>query len=147
MTRTTAGLSVGPDAVPRCWWAGGGGELYARYHDDEWGVPVADDRRLFEKVSLEGFDVATALGFSVAVANPCHEAWRWTKVKRKTDKDAHRQEEARPAQHAVDDPLVAQRQGVERLGQREDDVEVFDGQQLRGAPPRPPRAGGRLALG
>ena len=55
MTRTPAGLSIGPDRVPRCWWAGGGGELYARYHDDEWGVPVADDRRLFEKICLEGF--------------------------------------------------------------------------------------------
>jgi transposase len=32
-------------------------------------------------------DLATALGMRVAVANPCHEAWRWTKVKRKTDKD------------------------------------------------------------
>jgi transposase len=32
-------------------------------------------------------DLATALGMSVAVANPAHEAWRWTRVKRKTDKD------------------------------------------------------------
>jgi DNA-3-methyladenine glycosylase I len=42
--------------------AGGGGcswpgtdELYLRYHDEEWGRPVADDRRLFEKICLEGF--------------------------------------------------------------------------------------------
>jgi transposase len=33
------------------------------------------------------YDIATALGMSVAVANPAHEAWRWTRVKRKTDKD------------------------------------------------------------
>src|SRR4029078_6622257 len=32
-------------------------------------------------------DLATTLGLSVAVANPAHEAWRWTRVKRKTDKD------------------------------------------------------------
>ncbi len=32
-------------------------------------------------------DLAVALGISVAVANPAHEAWRWTRVKRKTDKD------------------------------------------------------------
>ena len=32
-------------------------------------------------------DIAAALGLSVAVANPAHEAWRWTRVKRKTDKD------------------------------------------------------------
>jgi transposase len=32
-------------------------------------------------------DLATALGIGVAAADPCHEAWRWTRVKRKTDKD------------------------------------------------------------
>ncbi len=39
---------------PRCWWVGGD-DLYRRYHDQEWGRPVTDDRRLFEKVCLEGF--------------------------------------------------------------------------------------------
>lgn len=38
----------------RCGWGAGGGEM-TTYHDTEWGYPVADDRRLFEKVSLEGF--------------------------------------------------------------------------------------------
>jgi len=33
----------------------GGGEAYLRYHDDEWGRPVTDDRRLFEMLTLEGF--------------------------------------------------------------------------------------------
>jgi transposase len=33
------------------------------------------------------YDIAVALGINVAVANPAHEAWRWTRVKRKTDKD------------------------------------------------------------
>jgi DNA-3-methyladenine glycosylase I len=37
-----------------CSWPGSD-ELYIRYHDDEWGRPVADDRRLFEKICLEGF--------------------------------------------------------------------------------------------
>ena len=49
------GLAQGDDGVRRCWWAAGGGELYARYHDEEWGMPVTDDRRLFEKICLEGF--------------------------------------------------------------------------------------------
>ncbi len=48
------GVIVGDDDVPRCWW-GAGDELYRRYHDTEWGHPVADDRRLFEKLCLEGF--------------------------------------------------------------------------------------------
>ena len=41
--------------VVRCGWASSGDELYARYHDDEWGVPKADSRALFEKMVLEGF--------------------------------------------------------------------------------------------
>lgn len=39
-------------AMPRCPWAKG--ELYERYHDTEWGVPVRDDRTLFEFLILEG---------------------------------------------------------------------------------------------
>jgi DNA-3-methyladenine glycosylase I len=37
----------------RCWWAGDD-PLYVAYHDEEWGVPVHDDRRLFEMLILEG---------------------------------------------------------------------------------------------
>lgn len=39
----------------RCPWAGIADGEYARYHDEEWGVPLLDDRRLFEKLVLEGF--------------------------------------------------------------------------------------------
>jgi DNA-3-methyladenine glycosylase I len=38
----------------RCRWCGGAPE-FLNYHDQEWGFPVADDRRLFEKICLEGF--------------------------------------------------------------------------------------------
>jgi DNA-3-methyladenine glycosylase I len=48
------GLLTGADGVTRCWWAGTAPE-YLAYHDTEWGFPVADDVRLFEKLSLEGF--------------------------------------------------------------------------------------------
>jgi DNA-3-methyladenine glycosylase I len=41
--------------VQRCTWAGEDGGEYARYHDQEWGVPMTDDRALFEKLTLEGF--------------------------------------------------------------------------------------------
>ena len=41
-------------SVTRCWWCGTD-PLYVRYHDDEWGRPVTDDTRLFEKICLEGF--------------------------------------------------------------------------------------------
>lgn len=49
-----AGITLGSDGVARCWWAGSD-PLYLGYHDTEWGRPVADDRRLFEKLCLEGF--------------------------------------------------------------------------------------------
>lgn len=47
-------LVTGDDGVTRCWWPGTDDD-YARYHDEEWGRPVTDDTRLFEKVCLEGF--------------------------------------------------------------------------------------------
>ncbi|WP_282946281.1 MULTISPECIES: DNA-3-methyladenine glycosylase I [unclassified Sphingopyxis] len=42
------------DGIARCGWCAAS-EDYIAYHDREWGFPVADDRRLFEKLSLEGF--------------------------------------------------------------------------------------------
>jgi len=48
------GIVVGDDGVARCSWASSAPE-YRAYHDAEWGFPVADDVRLFEKLSLEGF--------------------------------------------------------------------------------------------
>src|SRR4030066_2131 len=39
---------------PRCFWANTDGPLYQSYHDQEWGVPVHDDRLLFEFLILEG---------------------------------------------------------------------------------------------
>jgi len=47
-------LVRGDDGVRRCWW-GASTPDYAAYHDDEWGRPVVDDTRLFEKLCLEGF--------------------------------------------------------------------------------------------
>ncbi len=46
-------ILVGEDGKPRCPWCGHD-PLYRRYHDEEWGVPVHDDRRLFEFLVLEG---------------------------------------------------------------------------------------------
>ena len=49
-----AGTIVGEDGKARCAWHGGL-EDYRHYHDEEWGRPVTDDIRLFEKICLEGF--------------------------------------------------------------------------------------------
>ncbi|MHB8690373.1 MAG: DNA-3-methyladenine glycosylase I [Solirubrobacteraceae bacterium] len=48
------GIAVGEDGVGRCWWADSTPD-YRAYHDTEWGFPVGDDVRLFEKLSLEAF--------------------------------------------------------------------------------------------
>jgi DNA-3-methyladenine glycosylase I len=48
------GLGTDPQGVTRCFWCDAD-DLYRSYHDREWGFPVVDDRRLFEKICLEGF--------------------------------------------------------------------------------------------
>jgi DNA-3-methyladenine glycosylase I len=47
-------LLAGPDGNPRCSWCLGAPD-YLAYHDEEWGRPVVDEARLFEKLCLEGF--------------------------------------------------------------------------------------------
>jgi DNA-3-methyladenine glycosylase I len=54
MQQENTGLIAGDDGILRCAWPGSD-ELYRRYHDNEWGRPVSDDHRLFEKICLEGF--------------------------------------------------------------------------------------------
>jgi DNA-3-methyladenine glycosylase I len=51
---TPDGLIHHPDHKARCWWPGTD-PLYVAYHDTEWGVPEYDDRALFEKLILDGF--------------------------------------------------------------------------------------------
>ncbi len=50
----SAATSAGTDGRVRCWWPGDDAS-YVAYHDTEWGRPVIDDNRLFEKLCLEGF--------------------------------------------------------------------------------------------
>lgn len=47
-------LVDGPDGLPRCAWCQAAPEFF-EYHDTEWGYPVGDDQRLFEKLCLESF--------------------------------------------------------------------------------------------
>ncbi len=48
-----ADLALGPDGVARCAWASASDPAYRAYHDDEWGVPDRDERRLLEMLVLE----------------------------------------------------------------------------------------------
>jgi len=59
MVRPKAGLVSDENGIARCWWAGDD-PLYRDYHDHEWGIPVRNDRRLFEKICLEGFQAGLA---------------------------------------------------------------------------------------
>lgn len=52
--KLSPGLFAGPDGAHRCAWCEAS-LAYQHYHDHEWGFPVTDDRRLFEKICLEGF--------------------------------------------------------------------------------------------
>ena len=71
-----AGLFADEARCPRCAWCQAT-PLYRHYHDHEWGFPVADDRRLFEKICLEGFQSGLSWltilnkreGFRTAFAN------------------------------------------------------------------------------
>ena len=50
-----AGPLLHSDGLHRCPWPGQEDKFYIAYHDDEWGVPEYDDRALFEKLLLDGF--------------------------------------------------------------------------------------------
>ena len=54
MANLPAGLTKAEDGVVRCNWCMATAH-YQHYHDHEWGFPVHDERRLFEKICLEGF--------------------------------------------------------------------------------------------
>src|ERR1700760_1909330 len=54
METENTGVIDGPDGKSRCFWHANLPD-YLNYHDNEWGRPVTDDRRLFEKICLEGF--------------------------------------------------------------------------------------------
>lgn len=81
-----------PDGRPRCRWAGSAPEFLG-YHDTEWGFPVDDDRRLFEKLCLESFQsglswrtiLAKRENFRAAFAN-----FEFDKVARFTETDVER---------------------------------------------------------
>ena len=48
-------LTLGTDGRPRCFWSVCSAAEYSAYHDEEWGRPVLDDDRLFERLTLEAF--------------------------------------------------------------------------------------------
>lgn len=82
----------GPDGKPRCAWCAAAPEFFA-YHDEEWGFPVDDDRRLFEKLCLEGFQSGLSWRTILAKRENFRAAFHGFDVDRVakfTDKDVER---------------------------------------------------------
>ena len=85
-------LFVGPDGKHRCHWCAATPE-YLQYHDNEWGFPVEDDFRLFEKLCLEGFQSGLSWRTILAKRENFRKAFRgfdFHKVARFTEKDVAR---------------------------------------------------------
>jgi DNA-3-methyladenine glycosylase I len=83
---------TGPDGKPRCRWCGAAPE-FLEYHDTEWGCPVFDDHRLFEKLSLEGFQAGLSWRTILAKRDNFRVAFHdfdFDKVARFTQRDLDR---------------------------------------------------------
>jgi DNA-3-methyladenine glycosylase I len=82
----------GPDGKPRCQWCSVTSE-YIHYHDTEWGFPVKDDQRLFEKICLEGFQSGLSWRTILAKRENFRRAFHhfdFNKVARFTQRDVNR---------------------------------------------------------
>ena len=83
---------AGPDGKSRCRWSASAPE-FLRYHDAEWGFPVDDDHRLFEKLSLEGFQSGLSWRTILAKRDNFRRAFRefdFESVARFTERDVDR---------------------------------------------------------
>jgi DNA-3-methyladenine glycosylase I len=81
-----------PDGKPRCSWCAATPE-YLHYHDTEWGFPVDDDFRLFEKLSLEGFQSGLSWRTILVKRGNFRKAFRgfdYNEVAKFTEKDVAR---------------------------------------------------------
>lgn len=86
------GLIKGPDGKMRCWWHGND-PFYLKYHDKEWGRPVGDDIKLYEKICLEGFQAGLSWITILRKRENFREAFagfNFEKVARFTQKDVAR---------------------------------------------------------
>ncbi len=84
-----------PDGKHRCSWCGQGDTFadYIHYHDHEWGMPVVDERRLFEKITLEGFQAGLSWITILRKRDRFREVFQgfdFEKVARFTEKDVDR---------------------------------------------------------
>ncbi len=93
--RMTLSLIQHPDGLHRCSWCNQGAAFadYMAYHDNEWGMPVADEQRLFEKITLEGFQSGLSWITVLRKRERFREVFKgfdFEKVARFTDEDIER---------------------------------------------------------
>ncbi|MBO6947331.1 MAG: DNA-3-methyladenine glycosylase I [Rhodospirillales bacterium] len=82
----------GPDGKPRCGWCAATDDFFP-YHDNEWGYPVDDDIRLFEKICLEGFQSGLSWRTILDKRENFRKAFKgfdFNKVAKFTEKDVER---------------------------------------------------------
>lgn len=85
-------IFTGPDGEPRCGWCGAAPE-FLHYHDTEWGFPVDDDQKLFEKLCLEGFQSGLSWRTILAKRDNFRRAFHdfdFTKIARFNEDDVER---------------------------------------------------------
>jgi DNA-3-methyladenine glycosylase I len=83
---------LGPDGKSRCSWCGAAPEFLG-YHDTEWGFPVGDEHRLFEKLSLEGFQAGLSWRTILAKRENFRAAFHgfdFDRIARFTERDVER---------------------------------------------------------
>ena len=120
---------VGPDGKSRCLWCGAAPE-FLDYHDTEWGFQVSDDHRLFEKLSLEGFQsglswrtiLAKRENFRAAVHN-----FDFDRIARFTQRDLNRllKDEGIVRHRGKIESVINNEQRVQELVKREGSLAAY----------------------
>jgi DNA-3-methyladenine glycosylase I len=120
---------VGPDGKPRCHWCGAAPEFLA-YHDTEWGFPVSDDFRLFEKLCLEGFQSGLSWRTILAKRENFRAAFRdfdFSRIARFTERDVTRllKDEGIVRHRGKIEAVINNARFARKLAKREGSLAVF----------------------
>lgn len=120
---------VGADGKPRCRWCDAAPEFLA-YHDTEWGFPVSDDQRLFEKLSLEGFQSGLSWRTILAKRENFRAAFHgfdFDRIARFTQSDINRllKEEGIVRHRGKIEAVINNAQRVQELVKREGSLAAF----------------------
>lgn len=120
---------MGPDGKPRCHWCGAAPEFLA-YHDTEWGFPVSDDFRLFEKLCLEGFQSGLSWRTILAKRENFRAAFRdfdFSRIARFTERDVTRllKDEGIVRHRGKIEAVINNARFARKLAKREGSLAVF----------------------